>query len=90
MSHYESARLCQNDVVASHYESTALVAPAGDPMLLAGLTDTLQGVAVCRCKLAKIRIELPIHEIPLVVRTSTLAGRNSRTTGFHRLDSLGP
>jgi hypothetical protein len=48
MGDYESARLCQNDVVASHYERTALVAPAGDPKLLAGLTDTLQGVAVCR------------------------------------------
>jgi hypothetical protein len=51
MSHYESARLCQNDVVASHYESRALVVPAGGPMLLAGLTDTLQGVAVRRWQL---------------------------------------
>ena len=44
MSHYESTRLCQNDVVASHYESSACVVPAGGPMLLAGLTDTLQGM----------------------------------------------
>ncbi len=57
MSHYESARLCQNDVVASHYESRALVVPAGGPMLLAGLTDTLQGVAIRRWQLTKVRIE---------------------------------
>ena len=48
MGHYESVRLYQNDVVASHYERTALVTPANGPMLLAGVTDTLQGVAVYR------------------------------------------
>jgi len=48
MGHYESMRLCQNDVVASHYERTALVAPAVGPVLLADLMDTLQGVAVYR------------------------------------------
>jgi hypothetical protein len=60
MGYYKSVRLCQNDVVTSHYESSALVAPAGSPMLLAGLTDTPQGVAVCRWQLPKVRIELPI------------------------------
>jgi len=67
MSHYESARLCQNDVVASHYESSALVVPAGGPMLLAGLTDTLQGVAVRRWQLTAVDgQEDPLH-IRLIV-----------------------
>jgi hypothetical protein len=57
MSHYESAHLHQNDIVASHYESSALVAFAGGPTLLAGLTDALQGMAVRRWQLTKVRIE---------------------------------
>ena len=48
MGHYDSGHLYQNDVVASHYERIVLVSPAGDSMLLADLTDTLQGVAVYR------------------------------------------
>ena len=60
MGHYKSARLCQNDVMASHYESSALVAPASSPMSLVGLTDTLQGVAVRCWQFAKVRIELHV------------------------------
>ena len=40
-SHYEPSRLYQNDVVASHYESSAFVAPAGGLMRLEGLMDVL-------------------------------------------------
>src|SRR5262245_23501959 len=57
MSHYESARLCQNDVVASHSESSALVVPASGPMILVGLTDALQGVAIRRWQFPKVHIE---------------------------------
>jgi hypothetical protein len=44
MRHDELWRLCQNDVAASHYESSAFIVPAGGPMLSAGLADALQGV----------------------------------------------
>jgi hypothetical protein len=57
MSHYESVHLHQNDVVASHYESSTLVAPASGSMPLAGLTDTLQSVAVRCWQFAQVRIE---------------------------------
>jgi hypothetical protein len=42
MRHEESLRFCQNDVIASHYESGAV--PAEGLMLSAGLADALQGV----------------------------------------------
>jgi hypothetical protein len=43
MRHEESLRFCQNDVIASHYESGAFTVPADAPMLSAGLADALQG-----------------------------------------------
>jgi hypothetical protein len=43
MRHEESLRFCQNDVIASHYESGAFTVPADGPMLSAGLADALQG-----------------------------------------------